>query len=209
MAASSKAEPGSISRLLALLRAGDDAAASALYQRVLSDLQEHCTKQLRRLAVRTEAFDHNDLVQEVLPAALERLKRGEGTDIVNRGHLWGHLFQAAEWRAKNERQRQRALRRGGGRRTLNSASSPDEGSFDGPLDQTPARDALPTDIHSLLVLIEQEFGRVSERERPILLLMLQGYTDREVADRTGWSVATVERIKRSIRERLEREMQDD
>ena len=56
----------------------------------------------------------------------------------------------------------------------------------------------------LAEIVEGLLRDVSDHERPILELSLQGYTASEISDRLGRAERSVRRLREHIRERLER-----
>ena len=52
--------------------------------------------------------------------------------------------------------------------------------------------------------VEQLFAAMSEEDRPVLELSLQGYTTREISEKLGRAERTVRLLRESVRNRLER-----
>jgi DNA-directed RNA polymerase specialized sigma24 family protein len=69
-------------------------------------------------------------------------------------------------------------------------------------DSTLAPDAIATIVENL----QQQLAELDEDLREIVLLRLEGYTRREIAQRLRRSEATIERRLRLIRDRWTKEM---
>src|SRR5262249_42280561 len=71
-----------------------------------------------------------------------------------------------------------------------------------------AREPTPEETARAAELLEQCLRPLDERERQVLLLELQGWTAREVAERVSMTRYTIEGIRKRIRQRL-RHLRED
>lgn len=88
-----------------------------------------------------------------------------------------------------------SLKRGGGRRV--EAISPD-GERDW-LVETATRELSPDIAAEVVESVDGILSMLDQQQREIVLLKLEGYLDREIAERLGVSVPTIERRLRLVR----------
>src|SRR5262249_4634680 len=65
-----------------------------------------------------------------------------------------------------------------------------------------ARDPTPAEAAMLTELVEQLMASLPERERPVLVLTLQGYTPAEIGEQIGRTERTVYRVLDRIKQKL-------
>ena len=69
------------------------------------------------------------------------------------------------------------------------------------------REPTPLEAAELAETVEQLFAAMSEEDRPVLELSLQGYSTREISERLGRAERTVRLLREGVRKRLERMQQ--
>ena len=184
---------GSISRLLEGLKAGDEAAAQALWKRYCDRLVRLARGKLaakfRRVA------DEEDIALSAFKSLCLGGRRDRFPDLRDRDSLWGLLVfitaqKAADWVAHEKR-----IKRGGGKVRGHSAlidknRATDEGSFDELIGRSPGPETLNVwaeEYERLLVCLGDE------TLRQIAELSVQGYKIDEVAEKLGLARRTIYR----------------
>ena len=117
---------------------------------------------------------------------------------------WHLLVVIAERKALNQRRDAARRKRGGGRVRGESALAPAEGATTSPgLNHIPGSEPTPEMAAGVAEAMEMLLGLLSKDLRQIALLKVEGYTNSEIAEKTGRSVATVERRLKLIRDEWE------
>jgi RNA polymerase sigma factor (sigma-70 family) len=191
---------GSVSFFFDRLRAGDRAAAEALWQRYFPRLMGLARKMLRGRAL--PLADADDAVQSALASFFRRAEQGEFTDL-DREHLWSLLATITVRKALKHRQREQTLKRGGGQVQQESQLGPADPQgtpfrldlLSGPL---PA-EQIDLYCEELLLLLNDELQQIA-------LWRLMGFTNREIAGRLACTERKIERKLHLIRLRWEAEV---
>ena len=197
--------PGSVTRWLEELRAGNPDAARPLMERYFPRLLGLARKKLR--GVRLAAADEEDVAQSAFHSFCQGAARGRFPRLVDRDNLWRLLVTITARKALDQVRRQARQKRGGGRVLVGSAQAGGEDDTDGAgLDQvvgqepTPQFAAMVTDeCRRLLVALDDE------TLRQVALLRMEGYSDEEIAARVDCSLRTVSRKLALIRKAWLRE----
>jgi RNA polymerase sigma-70 factor (ECF subfamily) len=191
----------SFSEWLARLQVRDDAAAREVLQRFTSRLI--ALAQQRFGAAFNGKIDPEDVVQSAYKSFFRRFEEGK-LELVNWNSLWGLLTVIT-------------LRKGAARvayyrtesrdATREVPTPPDLREWTSSLK---AFDREPTPLEAILLneTVEQLFAGLTEEERSIVELSMQGYSTQEISQRLGRAERTVRRVRERIRHRLERMQQD-
>ncbi len=172
--------------------ANHDAAAQlwGTYEsRLLSLAAAHLSKAVRRVS------DPEDVVASVFESFFERAAQGALPPDANRDDLWRLLSKIVQYKAVSHTRREMSLKRGAGRRV-------DAVSSDGERDrlaELPAAELTPDVAAEVAETVDGILSILDEQQREIIRLKLEGYLDREIAERLGVSVPTIERRLRLIR----------
>lgn len=180
--------------LLADLQRGEPSAAAAVFDRFARRLAGLAAARLPATA--RGKVDPEDIAQSVLRTFFRRHEAGEFRPehwdalwsllavlaVRKCGHKVGHLFAA-------KRDARREVAPGG---------DGESGSAWQPPDRTPSPDEAAVFAETL----ERVLAGLSERERPVVLLRLEGYEVAEIAGRVGCSERTAHRVLATVRERL-------
>lgn len=138
--------------------------------------------------------DADDAVQSALTSFHCRIQQGQFAENLDRNDLWNVLATMTVRKALGQLRRQRALKRGGGKLLDEAALSNGRGEAV-PLAETvmqaPSSDF---DLHCAELL-----GMLAEELKPIALLRLLGYHNREIAQRLGCTERRIERKLALIR----------
>ena len=186
----------SFADMLARLQARDDDAAREVFQRFacrLIALAHRRLDNVLRLKV-----DPEDVVQSAYKSFFRRHDEGK-LEVVNWNSLWGLLTLITLRKCADRAAYHRAARRDAAR----EAAAPNDDSP--PWPEAPGREPTPLEAALLRETVEQLFADLSEQERPVIELSLQGYSTAEISERLGQPERTVRRVRERIRKRLERE----
>ncbi len=188
--------------LMARLRAGDDAAAAAVFDRFARRLVG--LARVRLDARLRQKVDPDDVLQSVFRSFFLRHAEGQFT-LRDWDSLWSLLTVITVRKCGRWAEHFLAAGRDVGREV--AASS--EGDESGASWQALARDPTPDEVLALTELVERLMGGLDEREREVVSLHLQGCTVAEVCEQTGRPQRTVYRILDRVRDRLRRLRAED
>ncbi len=192
------AQEGSVTRLVRLLRSDDagerDLAARLIWRRYFRDLLELARNNLNRRVRRRE--DEEDVLQSMYKSFCLRQQRGE-FDLAGRDALWKLLVTITLRKARNVAKKQTRDRRDIAREQT-IAEHDEAEAAQWALEQMDAAGPSPAEAAVLNEALECRLEALADPElRQIALWRLEGYTNREIADR-------LDRTERSIERRLER-----
>ncbi|MGL4514196.1 MAG: sigma-70 family RNA polymerase sigma factor [Lacipirellulaceae bacterium] len=191
-------------RLLARLRAGNAAAQRELWERYFRRLVALARTKLGNTP--RAAADEEDVAIVAIEALLEGLARDRFPDLGRSGSVWALLAKIAAREAVNERRRQHALKRGGGR-----VVSPLRWDEDEPQSHAappaPIRSNEPIDQHEppeAVALVHEAFERLmaacsDPMLRDVAQRRIDGWTNAEIAEDLGVAERTIERRVRRVR----------
>jgi len=168
------------------LRAGDDEAAGQLVRRFTARLIALASSRLDGLL--SSKVDPEDLVQSVYKSFLKRLRAGD-CQFNTWDELWAYLVLLTVRKCWDRRRYHRAARRDVGRERSLSLADENELAALGAM----TRDPTPAQAAMLVETIEKLMAGLSQRDREILSLYLQGFTIAEISLRTGRAQRTVRR----------------
>jgi RNA polymerase sigma-70 factor (ECF subfamily) len=181
--------------LLARLRTGDDEAARRVFDQFARRLIG-----LARLRLDHRArgkVDAEDVVQSVFRTFFMRLQDGQ-FDLRDRDSLWALLVAITSHKCGRAVKQLHAQRRDVRRESAPPADDSGGGWEVFAAEPTPAEAAI------LAELVEQVFSGLSERERRILELHLQGHDADAIAEQVRRSTYTVQDVLKRVRRRIER-----
>lgn len=183
---------GDIEELLSRLREGEEDAATALYLRYARRLQTLAERQTdQKMAVRV---DPEGVVQSVFRTFFRRVNMGQ-YHVSDSDELWKLLLVIALNKLRTQAMAHRTAKRDVDK-TVSLSDSDQKKSTQ--------------DDEALLVLkmtVSEVVGELSDVERDIVWLRIQGYEIQEIADRCGRSKRSVERILQNFRKRLSGEIE--
>jgi DNA-directed RNA polymerase specialized sigma24 family protein len=197
--------PGSITHWLDQLRRGDGAPAQRLWERYFHRLMALARQKLR-FAPHTMPADEEDVALSAFDSFFRGMDQGRFPQLADRDDLWRLLFVITERKAVRQSARERQIKCGAGK--VHHASELDSASSVSPgLDRLAASEPTPEQA----AMISEECGRLlaalgEETLRAVALAKLEGYTNREIAERLELSEPTIERKLRRIRNAWEKEL---
>jgi RNA polymerase sigma factor (sigma-70 family) len=189
-----------VTRLLGQMRAGSpterEQATTAIVQRYFARLAEVVGRQLSRRVRRR--VDPEDLVQTTFRSVCLRLATGQ-FQLDDREDFWRLLVSVALNKTRKEVATQMAQKRDP--RRERHSNTPDDEALLQLLDR---RTPTPEDA----TITAEEMGRLLDMLpvdiRPIAIWKFEGFTSEEIAEKLGYTLRTVERKVRLIRERWNR-----
>lgn len=179
------------------LRAGDQDAATEVFRRYAGRLIGLARSRLDPLVRRKE--DPEDLLQSVFKSFFIRHAEGQW-DLGGWDGLWGLLTAITLRKCGRKMVHFRRDRRDVRRETFPAPA----GDTSSPVWEAAAEGPTPQEAAMLAETVEHLLSDLSERDRQIVVLDLQGHTAAEVAAQTGCSERTAHRVLDRIRKRLER-----
>jgi RNA polymerase sigma-70 factor (ECF subfamily) len=179
--------------LMARLRGGDDAAAATVFQEFVARLIRLTRSQLETWL--RHKVDPEDVVQSVYRSFFVRYQAGQFT-VADWDSLWGLLAVITLRKCANQAEHWRAARR-----DVNQEMNPGGGSSL-VSQHMPGRDPTPEEAAILGETVQQLFQGLSQRDRDILALHLQGCEVPEISRRVGRAERTVRRTLELARKAL-------
>jgi RNA polymerase sigma-70 factor (ECF subfamily) len=185
----------SFDELITRLRAGDEGAAAALFDRFAGRL---IALGRGRLEGALGKEDAEDVVQSVFRSFFLRQRAGQFT-LTGWESLWGVLTVITLRKCCNRLEHLRAARRDVGREV--SLGLLDEAGLGW---QAVARDPTPLEAAVLTETVEHVLRGLEPPDREMLTLHLQGHTLAEISRHVGRGQRTVQRRIELVRRRLRR-----
>lgn len=179
-----------------LLRAGDSLAAQQLWDCFFARLVGLAHRKLR--ASNRRVADEEDVALSAFHSFCRGVLEGGFPDIRDRDELWRLLVVITARKAGQQLRYERRDKRGRGKVRGESALGPiGEDSSHGEIPSAQPRPEFSVIVAEELAHLLERLG--DESLRRLALLKLEGYENREIADRLGCGLRTVERRLRGIR----------
>lgn len=187
----------SFAELMDRLRAGEDAAARAVFEQYARRLVGLARKHLdTRLAAKV---DPEDVVQSAYKSFFVRHREGL-LEVGSWDGLWGILTLITLRKCADRAAYYRAEKRDYTREAAGAAEEEAPPLIDLALDREPS----PQEAVVLAETVEALFRDLDDDERAILELSLQGLSTTEISDRLDRAERSVRRLRERLRKRLER-----
>ena len=185
-------EPQSVSNWLDELKAGNEAAAQALFERYLHSLVRLARQ---RLGTQTRSLaDEEDVAITAFNSFLGRADAGQFPQLDDRTDLWRILVKLTLCKVYDAIEYNNRQKRGGAAKDTAAAQQSDPEFLVCP-DPTPALAAQLTD---------EVQHRLTQLQKPELILIakqrMDGYTTEEIAAQLNCHPTTIERKLRTIRQ---------
>ena len=185
--------------LIARARAGDQAAWEELfrtcYPKVIRVVRRKLDRPMRSL------YDSTDFVSDVMKSLAANLDR---LDFPSLGSLIAFLAQAAEQKVIDEYRRRHTLKRD---ITRDRALVTSNGTDIKPLSLA-SPDPTASQVAQASEARERLLAGQDEMERTVIELRRLGYTNVEIAERTGWNIRKVQRFLKELHDSLRNEGDD-
>jgi len=196
---------GSVTNWFEQIREGDSTAVQAVWVRYFPELVRLARERLRGTPRRVA--DEEDIAASVMESLFRAAQKGRFPDLADRHDLWRLLLGMTARKVVDLKRRATRQRRGGGRVKGESifAGTDSGGEYAGLAEVI---GDLPTPEFAAMMAEECErlLKRLDDPELEALAVTkMQGYTNEEIADRSGCSVRTIERRLRLIRKKWEQE----
>jgi DNA-directed RNA polymerase specialized sigma24 family protein len=196
------ASEGSVTRFLALVRAGDPTGAEQLWQRYFRRLVGLARKKLqdapRRLA------DEEDVALSAFDSFCRNAEQGRFPQLFDRDGLWRLLVVFTARKASHLLRDEGRQKRGGG--TVHAEETDQESDEESVLEQVLSREPTP----EMAAEVAEECRRLlaalgDPRLEEIALWRMEGFTVEEIAEKVGWVGRSVRRKLQMIRGIWEKE----
>lgn len=195
MIQSQETGPDEISLLLHEMRNGSEVAATKLWEFYLERLLSVSKRKLSNF--NSGMADEEDVAVTAFHSFVKRIRRGDYSRVNNRDEAWKMLAVIAVRKSINLVRNANCKRR----------SNPDHTAAENLEVCTDKTELQPDAIAMISESIEYLLGILDSDElREIAMLKVAGFTNLEIANRLGRSVATVERRLKLIRVTWEEEL---
>jgi len=189
-------DPGSISRWIGDLKAGDLAAAQPLWERYFARLVELAHAKLRATRRPGAVEDEEDAALSAFNSFCAGAARGSFPLLSDRDDLWRLLVVITARKACAQIQRRTRQKRGGGQHILDETAlaGMDADAYGQGLDLVIGSEPTP----EFAAMVAEEYRRLldalgDDTLRQVALDRMEGYTTDEIADRLGCARRTVAR----------------
>jgi DNA-directed RNA polymerase specialized sigma24 family protein len=194
-------EAGSITQLIALVKAEDDRAAMRLWERYFQRL----TGVARRVLARTPRAlaDEEDAVLSAFASLLRGVDENRFKRLEDRDDLWQILVMLTVRKSINQRNHAAVKKRGAGKARGESAfaTGSDEREVAVGIANVVADDPTPEFIVAMDEQCQLLMNLLDDDQRQLAQWRLEGYTNEDIAQMTGHILTWVERKFRIIRRR--------
>lgn len=180
-------------QLIACIRSGSEDAAAILYERYARRLEGLADRQMS--AGIRRVTEPEDIVQSAFRSLFRGVRSGAYSAPEGRS-LWNLLAVIAVHKVRRKATRQRSVTG-----AVSLSAAPDSDTFGTP------EDALSPE--GFEAALRECIESLSEDERTVVTLRIEGYTVEEISDRLSRSRRTVERQLQRIREQLTEDLSDD
>jgi RNA polymerase sigma-70 factor (ECF subfamily) len=182
--------------VMARLRAGDESAAAEVFNRFGRRLRTLAGQRLDRLL--RSKVDPEDILQSVYLSFFRHHAQGQ-YDLQSWDSLWGMLTVITLRKCGHRVRHFRCAGRNVKREIVLPAPS---GELSVEFEAI-GHDPTPSEATRLAETLEQIMRELTERERVILALSLQGHTTSEISDQVDRTERTVQRVLQRVRKHLE------
>jgi RNA polymerase sigma factor (sigma-70 family) len=177
-----------LARILEAAHQGDQSAWEALFRECYPKVRRVVRRKLNR-SMRS-LYDSTDFASDVMKSLAANFGQ---LDFASIDSLMAFLAQVAEQKVIDEYRRRHSLKRDMTRErpilSVGAEAGPVQLSSDDP---TASQLAQANEVHERLL------SRVDETERLIIQLKQQGYSNADIAERTGWNIRKVQRFLKDL-----------
>ena len=192
-----------VSHWIRLVKAGDSAAATRIWQRYFDRLVR--SVRARLAGQNRAARDEEDIALSVFDSFYDAAENGRFPDLSDRDDLWRLLLRMAARKVIDKRRHDLRQRRGGKIRVHSLDHAGDEDQVIEAIGDEPS----PEMVLQTQETVEQLFSHLGVGQlRDLAGGKLEGHTNAELARRFGCSERTIERRLNLIREKIQQELVD-
>jgi DNA-directed RNA polymerase specialized sigma24 family protein len=196
---------GSVSVWIERLKQGESAAATPLWRGYFERLVRLAQRKLSGMP--SAGTDGEDVALSAFNSFCRGVAEGRFPDLDDRDDLWQVLIMLTARKAINLRKRERALKRGGRRVQQVSPLAASEDSEADAFAEVMGREPTPELAAQVAEECRRLLDQLSDAElRAVAVAKMEGYSNAEIAERLGLSLATVERKLGLIRKAWQREV---
>jgi RNA polymerase sigma-70 factor (ECF subfamily) len=178
------------------LRAGEEVAAAELFQRFAGRLIALARSRLDRLV--RQKVDPEDVLQSVFKSFFRRHREGDW-DLTDWDSLWSLLARMTIRKCGRRAIHYQSQRRDVRRETAPATDQQESSYFREAINREPT----PDEAALLGETVEQVLRALEGCHRDMVQLSLQGCTCAEIANETGVTERSVQRVLKHVRERIE------
>lgn len=167
-------------------------------------IAKHLSPTIKRIAYKLNghysAFNHDDLYQEALLHLWQEFQRGALADKTDSYILQGCYFHLKNY-IRTHCDKARCV-------SLDGFKGEDEEGFDlGEILLLPERACAREEVHCRMLIEQIRNNGLTDREKNVFLLSLEGMTTREIGRRLGVSHVMVVKLKKSMRAKCLKHME--
>jgi DNA-directed RNA polymerase specialized sigma24 family protein len=190
---------GSVTAWIERLRAGDRAAAQRLWQGYYQRLVTLARAKLRG-RIPTAMADEEDVALSAFNSFCQGAEQGRFPQLGDRDDLWRLLLVITQRKAIDLIKHENAIGQGGGKVISLNALRGQNSSTDCAPANIAGREPDPGEVAEITENCRRLLAMLGgETLRAVALAKMEGYTNKEIAERRGVSVPTVERKLGRIR----------
>lgn len=197
----------SVTQFIRLLRDGNPEAATPIWNHFYSRLVTLANKKLSSRVRRVVEGD--DVAQSVFDSCFRAVLEGRVPDLKNRDNLWALLVTITERKAFNTNRNMTAQKRGGGKVSGESVFISRSDSFSPGIDGIEGDEPTPEFVAIFTEEVQNRLDSLPEDARKVVSLILEGYKQKEIAAKTGFSLAKVERKLALVRDKWDPDVNAD
>lgn len=191
-------DSNSVSKLLHQVQEGESFAAHQLWSRFIGQLINAARKHLRSLPRR--AVDEEDVAISAFDAFLRGAKEGRFKQLETREDLWAVLAMLTERKAVGVLRKELAEKRGAGQIRGESVFEQMLGQYSGHVGIAQPHAPAPSVVEAFTLEVRELLDALKDDKlREIALLKMEGYKNREIAERLDSSLRAIERKLQLIR----------
>lgn len=188
----------SVTQWIGQLKAGDPAAAQALWEHYFHRLLTLAQARLRGTPCRIA--DQEDVALSAFASFYRGLREGRYPRLSDRNNLWELLIVITARKAADQIQRERRQKRGGGAVRGDSVFGPPDDSGENGFATLQGREPSPDFAVEVAEAYQHLLQKLGDDElRRIAVYKLENWTNPEIAEALGCAISTVERRLRLIR----------
>lgn len=180
----------SVTKWIVHLEQGDEEAARVIWEKFFARASALAMKKLA--TVKQRSVDNEDVALSAMNALCSGIRERRFSKIENRDDLWQILAMITSRKAIDVK------RRVGRRREIGESEFSEQALARNEIDAATAQQDYRF-VDNLSLAAEELLLKLDDKLQSVALLKLEGFTNREIADRQKRSIATIERYLKMIR----------